>query len=329
MQPTLWMVRAGESAYLIDEFISNSIVAIGWNELGDLSDVTQLKTIKEKFREKFPEDKKSKLNLNAGQVYRFIVEFKRGDKVITYNPGTRNYHLGEIIGIYRYSKSECDYNHIREVKWQREISRDDLSTETKNMLGAIMTIFKITDEPKKELLGLTSKSQKEEKKLPEEEFTLDTIKDEIELKAIEFIKDKLNQLDWENMEELAAGLLRGMGYKTIISPAGPDRGKDVMASPDGLGLENPKIKVEVKHRKGVMGAPDIRNFLGGLRSTDRGLYVSTGGFTKEARYEAERANIPITLIDSELLVRLVIQHYDHFDADTQTILPLKKIYWPV
>jgi restriction system protein len=31
--------------------------------------------------------------------------------------------------------------------------------------------------------------------------------------------------------------------------------------------------------------------------SDHGLFVSTGGFTKEARYEAERATISVTLID--------------------------------
>lgn len=35
---------------------------------------------------------------------------------------------------------------------------------------------------------------------------------------------------------MVAGILRAMGYKTRISPPGSDRGKDVEASPDGLGL---------------------------------------------------------------------------------------------
>jgi len=35
--------------------------------------------------------------------------------------------------------------------------------------------------------------------------------------GIEFIKDKVNELDWEEMQELVAGLLRAMGYKTRIS----------------------------------------------------------------------------------------------------------------
>jgi restriction system protein len=131
------------------------------------------------------------------------------------------------------------------------------------------------------------------------------------------------------MQELVAGILRAMGYKTRISPKGADRGKDIIASPDGLGLENPKIVVEVKHRQGSMGSPEVRSFLGGLRPSDKGLYISTGGFSKDAKYEAERANIPITLVDSDILVELIIQYYDSFDNDTKTLVPLKKIYWPI
>ncbi len=84
------------------------------------------------------------------------------------------------------------------------------------------------------------------------------------------------------MQDLVAGILRAMGYKTLVSPAGADRGKDIIASPDGFGFEPPRIVVEVKHRNARMGSSEIRSFLGGRHKDDRGLYVSTGGFTKEA-----------------------------------------------
>jgi len=99
-------------------------------------------------------------------------------------------------------------------------------------------------------------------------------------KSREFIKDKILELDWEEMQELVAGILRAMDYKTIVSSKGPDRGRDILTSPDGLGLNEPRIVVEVKHRKGQMGSPEIRSFTGGLRPKDKGLYVSTGGYTK-------------------------------------------------
>ncbi|WP_204400403.1 restriction endonuclease [Alkaliphilus hydrothermalis] len=102
--------------------------------------------------------------------------------------------------------------------------------------------------------------------------------------------------------------------------------KPIIASPDGLGLEEPSIIVEVKHRTGSMGADSIRSFTGGLRNRDKGLCVSTGGFSKGAKYEAERSNIPVTLIDAEELVRWINQYYDHFDWDTRALVPLKKTY---
>jgi restriction system protein len=120
-----------------------------------------------------------------------------------------------------------------------------------------------------------------------------------------------------------------MGYKTKVSAAGPDRGKDIIASPDGLGLEHPRIFVEVKHRKGQMGAPEIRQFIGGRHAqNDRCLFVSTGGFSTEAKYEAERSSVPLTLVDSDDLVDLLIDYYEATDAETRTLMPLRRTYWP-
>lgn len=57
-----------------------------------------------------------------------------------------------------------------------------------------------------------------------------------------------------------------------------------------------RIFVEVKHRSQVIGAREVRAFLGGRKRGDRCLYVSTGGVTKDARYEADRADVPIALV---------------------------------
>jgi restriction system protein len=130
-------------------------------------------------------------------------------------------------------------------------------------------------------------------------------------------------------EQLAAAILRAMGYRARVSPKGPDRGVDVFASPDGLGLQEPRIKVEVKHRRNTtIGSQDLRSFLGGLRQGDKGLYVSTGGFTKDAKYEADRSNIPVTLLDLEDLAALVVTHYEKFDMEGVALIPLIRVYFP-
>jgi len=119
-----------------------------------------------------------------------------------------------------------------------------------------------------------------------------------------------------------------MGYRTRVASPGPDRGTDIIASPDGLGLEQPRIRAEVKHRAGSVGAPMLRSFTGGLRQNDRGLYVSTGGFTKEARYESERSTVPVTLVDIDELAEILVQYYDDADSETKALVPLVKLYWP-
>jgi restriction system protein len=151
---------------------------------------------------------------------------------------------------------------------------------------------------------------------------------EVESLALERIKDLVSALNWSDMQELVAGLLRAMGYKTQVSPVGADRGRDIIASPDGFGFENPRIVVEVKHRQGAMGSQSIRSFLGGRHKDDRGLYVSTGGFTKDAYYEADRAQVPLALWTLDNLVRALVDHYDQTDTETKRLVPLKRMYVP-
>jgi restriction system protein len=77
-----------------------------------------------------------------------------------------------------------------------------------------------------------------------------------------------------------------------------------------------------------MGSPDIRSYLGGRHKDDRGLYVSTGGFSKDAKYEGDRAAIPLTLMDIDGLVDIIVEYYEQLDLPTRSLLPLTKIYWP-
>jgi restriction system protein len=324
-----WMVRAGEGAYLAEEFLKKNIASIGWKDLGDLSKFTDLDKIRHRYRAVYPHHKPGKIILCSGQINRFKNEIKIGDTVLTYNAQDRKYYVGTVESDYQYHPADENHPHIRKVKWGRTIDRDGLSTATKNTLGSAMTLFSIDQDTLDELNGKGIKQDTLSEQLDDEKQALDTIKEDFEEKAHEFIKDRILELNWEDLQELVAGVLRGMGYKTLVSQRGPDRGKDIIASPDGLGLEEPKIKVEVKHREQGMGAPEIRSFIGGLRPGEKGLYISTGGFTKEANYEAERANVPVTLIDADMLVTLVVQNYDQFDADARALLPLRKIYWPI
>ncbi|XEV12393.1 restriction endonuclease (plasmid) [Vibrio alginolyticus] len=332
----MWMIRAGERAYLIDTFKDKCCVGIGWSALGDLSEVTNEAELKTKYLEEYPDQHPSKSSNAIAMVKKFRFDIKTGDRVISYDPTKRVYLVGNITSDYRYEKSEIDdsdFNHIRKVEWFGEVKRDDLSISTRNTLGSTLALFVVNDEVTKNFDLILESGQQphtiyDDAPLDLQEEEINQSREDVIEQSRELIKDRVVKISSEDMEELVAGVLRAMGYRTIVSPKGVDRGVDIVASPDGLGLESPRIKVEVKHRKETIGAPDVRSFIGGLRSDDRALYISTGGFTKKAKYEADRANVPVMLIDLDALLNLIILHYDDFDIDTRILLPLAKIYWP-
>ncbi|MDA0525427.1 restriction endonuclease [Methanococcoides alaskense] len=325
-ETNMWMVRAGENAYLIDDFKNKNYVAIGW-DIGDISKVENKDQVKELVEQTCTYfSKKSQISNAAGQMNRFRFDFKKDDYVISYDPANRIYILGLIRSDYEYNTEISDYYHTRKVDWVGEVRRDDLSTSTRNSLGAITTIFAINDDAAEEIIEiLEGKKTHPDEEL--EEISEEELKEDMVSRAHELIKDKIIALDWEEMEKLVAGVLRSMGYKTLVTERGSDRGKDIEASPDGMMLEEPRILAEVKHRSGKMGAPEVRSFHSVLRGR-KGLYISTGGFSKEAKYEADRSIEQLTLIDSDRLVELIIQNYDEFDVETKLLVPLAKIYWP-
>lgn len=333
----VWMVRAGEGAAYIEDIEKHNVVAIGWSALGDLRVYHSKDALSQQLKTLYPDWNNHRIAASAGQIFRFKQELIQDETVLSYNPGTRQYHVGRIIGDLDYRPDLIpELPNTRDVVWIKTINRDVLGPSTKNSLGAISTIFQISSDASQEIFGLLNDGSPTavvpsaalvgEEALHDEER--DVLKD-TEERAFQFIQDRIVRLAWDEMQELVAAILRAMGYKTRISPPGPDRGKDIVASPDGLGFESPRILVEVKHRTEQMGSNEIRSFIGGLRSGDKGLYVSTGGFSKEARYEAERAKEPVMLMALNDLVYSIIEHYDEMDSKGKGLLPLTKIYWPV
>ncbi|WP_337164542.1 restriction endonuclease [Vibrio fluvialis] len=331
----MWMIRAGEGAYLVDSFRERECVGIGWNELGDLSLFSDEVALRVRYLEEYPGQHASKSSNAIAMIKKFRFDMKVGDQAITYDPSRREYLIGEITSDYEYTSEvidDEDFNHIRKVNWLGNVSRDSLSVSSRNTLGSTLTIFSVNDDVASELNALLNPQNDTQAVVEvqeEKEQAIEQSRNDVIEQSRELIKDRIVEVSPDDMEHLVAGVLRAMGYRTIVSAKGMDRGVDIFASPDGLGLESPRIKVEVKHRKNTaMGSQELRSFIGGLRSDDRGLYVSTGGFTKDAKYEAERSNVPVTLIDIDGLLKLIIEHYDSFDIETRILLPLTKVYWP-
>ena len=153
--------------------------------------------------------------------------------------------------------------------------------------------------------------------------------EEAEEQAWKEIATYLENIDPYDLQNLVAALLEAMGYHVSwISPRGKDAGLDIVAFVDPLGTKPPRIKVQVKRRKDTIGVEELRSFISLVNEDDVGIFVTTGGFSKDAtdlaRHQERRR---VTLIDQQRLVDLWIEYQDKVAPDKRDALPLKPIYF--
>jgi restriction system protein len=324
----IWFIRSNGGEWL-PFFIENNCVALGWDKTPDFSGKDR-KFIKQSLLKNYPENEKS-ISSWAGYFESFVNVIQKNDYVLSYDTSSRVYHLGKIIGDYEYNSTKNpEWPHIRKVEWfKKTISRDLIPSNVKNSLGSPQTLSKLSNESADVILKIYESKKTIDSDLERIEKENQDFSETLLENAKESLKDKIQSLSPDEMEDLVKEILNAMGYIAKRTKKGSDRGVDVFASKDGLGLEEPRIFAEVKHRKEQIGAPEIRSFLGGRKPSDKCIYVSTGSFSKEARYEAERSTIPLTLLDIDELSNLVSLHYDNFTVEGKSLLPLKKVYIPI
>jgi restriction system protein len=151
--------------------------------------------------------------------------------------------------------------------------------------------------------------------------------EEAEEQAWAEISQYLRSMNPYDFQELVADLLRAMSYHvTWVSPPGKDGGLDVLAWPDALGTKPPRIKVQVKRQQQAVSVDGLRSFMALLGDDDVGLFVCTGGFTKDAEAEARtQEKRRVRLIGLETLFDLWDEHYEKLTDEARRRLPLRSI----
>ena len=149
----MWMVRAGPDSFLIDEFLKNNLIAIGWN-LGDLTNKSDEEII-DLYKNKYGDTN------SVNQVLRFKNDIKINDYVITLDNKTKTVHLGRITSDYHRSRKITktdsafdNYFDVRDVEWLCGIDKNLLKKSTHATLGSVPTVISIKKEVKEDILNV-------------------------------------------------------------------------------------------------------------------------------------------------------------------------------
>ncbi|MBN3459591.1 restriction endonuclease [Mycobacterium sp. DSM 3803] len=157
---------------------------------------------------------------------------------------------------------------------------------------------------------VTANKQKGKKKAgrrPDVASELDQVEAEAEADWKDSLLDTLLAMSPAAFERLAQRLLRESGFSSAVVT-----GRTGDGGIDGLGvyqisLLSFPVFFQCKRYKGSVGSAAVRDFRGAMAGRgDKGLLITTGTFTSDARAEAKRDGAPpIDLIDGDRLCDLL------------------------
>ncbi|MCD1634447.1 restriction endonuclease [Martelella mediterranea] len=144
----------------------------------------------------------------------------------------------------------------------------------------------------------------EDASAPDEKTYLN--QDEIQERLVELLRSVSDK----GFEELCARLLRHIGFENVkVTGQSGDQGIDG----EGYLLINrfvrTKVMFQCKRYSNTVQPKEVRDFRGAIQGrAERGIFLTTGTFTKGAREEAARENATaIELVDIDRLLELMIE----------------------
>jgi restriction system protein len=323
----MWGIHGGKTGDADTLFLQQNVVALGWERITDLSRLPpEREAYKAAVAENYPNKKPGAIPVDAGQLFRFVNEIRIGDLVAYPSKIDHAIHIGRIEGPYAYEAPPAmGYPHRRPVRWLKSAPRTQFAQGALYEIGSAMSFFQIknyADAFREVLEGVAPAVSSTD------DETVAVVADELEQTTRDFVLKRLAEsLKGHPFADFVANLLQTMGYRTRVSPEGPDQGVDIVAHRDELGFEPPIVKVQVKSGEGSVGDPVVSALFGKVSSGEFGLLVTLGTVTTPARQFA-RTKSNLRLIDGSELVDLVLEHYDELDAQYKGLLPLKRVYVP-
>jgi restriction system protein len=205
-----------------------------------------------------------------------------------------------------YLKRRSNFGRDSTVK--DTFSRRVLNLVERHFLARNGTTYSITDTG---IAYLKRLGGDEEAEASEEQQEIWNLVKRHQLSIRSKIQVLLDAMDPYAFEHLVKQLLEAMDYQNVVvtAPSG-DKGVDVIADIE-LGITSVREVVQVKRHRGRIQRKDLDALRGSLHRFNavRGTIITTNDFAKGTTDAAfERGAAPITLINGDKLIDLLMQH---------------------
>ncbi|MDF0593386.1 AAA family ATPase [Methanotrichaceae archaeon M04Ac] len=145
-----WKIAPGEDAWQWKDCRENGFIAVGWDEIGDVSRLS--KTEFESKRSKLDSQYEGWGKVGLEQLWKFAHNIKKGDRIVANRGTTTVLGIGTVVGPYYFVNDE-DFGHRLPVKW------DDLKPRLVKESGWRRTLIELDREKFERILNSTFSPQ--------------------------------------------------------------------------------------------------------------------------------------------------------------------------
>ncbi len=144
-----WLVRGVfEGKSVVEDWVANGYVAIGWTELGELPDGLTRNELLHRMRHAYPDDSLGRLRNQGGNLDRFLNQMTVGDLVVV--PDGSDVYVGVVDSEPYWVSSAGGRRDLRRrsVEWAnagRPLQRDELSEAAYSKMRTLLTVTDVTE----------------------------------------------------------------------------------------------------------------------------------------------------------------------------------------
>ena len=265
-----WIYSPGEGAGIWDECCEKGIMAIGWDEIGDLQQYASKTEMKQAMKEHI--DPEKPYTMAAHATWQFAHEMKPGDIVFAKKGRSTVIGRGVVMSDYEFDDSRDDNKNVRKVNWTH---KGEWPHPGQAAMKTLTDITSYTDYVEK-LNAL---------------FESDEV-DDVEAEEVSYPSySKEKFLDEVYMDEASYNMLVGLvlNKKNVILQGAPGVGKTFAAKRLAYSI----MKVKDPHRVMMVQfhqSYSYEDFIMGFRPSEKGFELKRGAFynfCKDAEIDSE------------------------------------------
>lgn len=338
--PKAYLVRAGKLGEDEETALENQLAILGFQDVPSLEHAEDYDAVYAEVQSHLPGAKPRAIGNFAGQLWAFVIAMQEGDIIVMPRKLTSQIALGRVVGPYRYQKVGKENRHTRPVQWERpDIPRTAFEQDLLHSFGAFMTVCNISrnDAAKRIRAVLAGKTDPGPSLAPIKPKKTDTTQVMLDTEDVPDLGQMAHDQIVAHIQAHFAGhalatvvdaVLRADGWVTKVSPPGADGGVDVLGGRGPLGLDGPRLCVQVKSQNSPADVTVYRTLQGTMQTfnAEQGLLVCWGGFNKAVLTEARQGHFSVRLWSSTDLVEAIYRTYERLPAEIQAELPLKRAW---